>query len=663
MKSGILSFNKGLFMQHSRSVLWISVFFLLSQIILLPLGLMMVLRNEQEFEYILQTDYRNALFAFTYVLQYLSYLVFPVITGIVLTSYMTKKGSSDFMHSLPFTRSMQLFHVYAAGTVSLALPILLNAVLLLIMRPFIKPITYSIGHLLEWLGVSLFIALFMFIVTVMIGVFIGPALLQGIMVYGILVLPAGLIIITLYNARYFVNGLAVDSYTSKVTADGIFLVRAGEYVNRPFSGMEWAIYLVLAAVIVAVSFYVYKVRPSEAVDETIVFPFFRWAFIFVLTYVAMLIGGVYFSQFLGGSLTWTIIGYAIGAFAGYTLLQMIVQKSLRLVWPWKGFVFYTLAILVLLIPGTLAAKAYEKAIPEANEVEKVYIGDSQEPFEHVFYTGAEEMKKADAGFMKGADSIDDVRNIHAELIDIGVSASHFDGYPVSITYGLVDGSREQRQYTVPMDKLGRMTEELRENVEFIKASNPLFAIAKQRDITYLSGYDSTTGRQLANVAEKEDIEAIRSAMEKDALSGKAEQFNMNSGASAGTIEYWIGKENQIQISVNVSLDDERTIQAIRERIPGGESFASAANVEKAFIVTADTEEQKKELADFVWTDNGEEPKWSDIPVPYEEVKDEAAIGELLNPARLTEDSSRLLVLKWKENGHVGYTVSVVGLKE
>ncbi|OAH54554.1 hypothetical protein AWH48_08140 [Domibacillus aminovorans] len=663
MKSGILSFNKGLFMQHSRSVLWISIFFLLSQVILLPLGLMMVLRDEREYEYFLQTDYRNVLFAFTYAFQYLSYLVFPVITGIVLTSYMTKKGSSDFMHSLPFKRGTQLMHVYAAGIVSLAVPILINAVLLLMIRPFIKPLTYSIGHLFEWLGVSLFITLFMFIVTVMIGLFIGPALLQGIMVYGILVLPAGLISVTLYNARYFVNGLAVDSYTSKVMTDGIFLIRAGEYVNRPFSGIEWAIYLVLAAVIVAVSFYVYKVRPAEAVDEAIVFPFFRWAFIFVLTYAAMLIGGLYFSQFLGGSLAWTIIGYVIGAFAGYTLLQMIVQKSLRLVWPWKGFVFYVLAILVLLIPGTIAAKAYEKAIPEAKEVEKVYIGDSGEPFEHVFYTGVEELKKAEAGFMRGADSINEVRDIHAQLIDAGVGVSDYEGYQVSVTYGLKDGSRMQRQYTVPMDELGRITEDLRKNVEFIKASNPLFAIATPEKITYLSGYDSTTGRQLANVAGKEDIEAIRSAMEKDTLSGEADQFSLNGGASAGTIEFWIGKENQMQVPVNVNLDDEHTIQAIRERVPGGESFASATNVEKAFIVTAETEEQKKELSDFIWPDNGDEPKWSDMPLPYEQVNDTAKIKQLLDPAGLTEDSSRLLILKWQENGHIGYTVSIVGLKE
>ncbi|OKL36398.1 ABC transporter permease [Domibacillus mangrovi] len=663
MKSGILSFNKGLFMQHSRSILWISIFFLLSQIILLPLGLMMVLYNEREYEYFLQTDYRNVLFAFTYVFQYLTYLAFPVITGIVLTSYMTKKGSSDFMHSLPFKRGTQLFHIYAAGIVSLALPILINAVLLLMMRPFIKPLTYSMEHLLEWLGVSLFITLFMFIVTVMIGLFIGPALLQGIMVYGILVLPAGLIIATLYNARYFVNGLAVDSYTSKIMNDGIFLFRAGAFADRPFSGMEWAVYLVLAAVIVAVSFYVYKVRPAEAVDEAIVFPFFRWAFIFVLTYAAMLIGGLYFDQFLSGSLVWTIIGYVIGALAGYTLLQMIVQKSLRLVWPWKGFLFYVLAVLMLLIPGTFAGKAYEKAVPEADEIEKVYIGDSGEPFEHVFYTGVEKLKKVDAGFMKGADSINEVRDIHAQLIDAGIGVSDYDGYLVSVTYGLKDGNRVQRQYKVPMDELGRITENLRKNVEFIKASNPLFAIAAPEKMTYLSGYDHTTGRQLANVAGKEDIEAIRSAMEKDALSGVADQFSMNGGSSAGSIEYWIGKKHQMQIMVNVDLDDEHTIEAIRKHIPGGESFASADNVEKAFIVTAETEEQKKELFDFIWSGNEKEPKWNEMPLPYEQVKDTVTIKQLLDPAGLTEDSSRLLVLKWQENGHIGYTVSVVGLKE
>ncbi|OMP66676.1 hypothetical protein [Domibacillus epiphyticus] len=660
MKSGILSFNKGLFMQHTRSILWICVFFLLSQILLLPLGILIKLLDGQILQYLFEEEPRNILFTISYSIQYLSYIVFPVLSGIILTSYITKKGSSDFVHSLPFKRSTLLYHVYLAGTAALVLPIFINVVILLIIRPFVKPITYSAFQLFEWAGVSLFVVLFMFFVTVMIGLFIGPPLLKGIMVYGILMLPAGLLMMTLANARYFIDGLAAETYTSKIMADGFFLFRAGGYETRPFSGMEWGAYLAIAAVVVAVSFYVYKVRPAEAGDETIVFPFFRWAFIFVFTYVSMLIGGEYFGQFLSGSTAWMIAGYVIGALAGYTLLQMIVQRSLRLIWPLKGFAVYVLLLLLMLIPGTFIATSYEKAIPEANEIEKVYIGETAEPFENVFNgEGSAKFKKVDAGFMKGANSIAEVRDIHSKLIDRG-KEKDYDSHTVTITYELKDGNRIQRQYNVPFEELVKITEPIRKNVEFIKASNPVFSIADPENITYISGYDGTTGIQLANVAEKKTITALMSALEKDALTREADMFSPYYYNSS-TLEIWLGKQGMTFVSANVSLDDEQSIRAIRDYIPGAESFASVKNVEKAFVVTAKTEEQKEELIDFVFNEEGEEPEWEDMPIPFKEIKGEGEIAELLNPAGLTEESSRLLVLKWKYSGGVSFTVN--GLKK
>ncbi|MCP3761293.1 hypothetical protein NLX67_02665 [Domibacillus sp. A3M-37] len=663
MKSGILSFNKGLFLQHTRSVLWVSVFFLLSQIILLPLGILVVLRDEWGVKSLLDTNPDNVLITISFAIQYMTYMIFPVLAGIILTSYMTKKGSSDFMHSLPFKRGMLLTHVYAVGAVSLLAPILINAAILLLMRPFVQPITYTAGDVAEWAGVSMFIVLFMFIVTVLIGLFIGPAILQGVMAYGVFVLPAALIVMTLTNARYFINGLAVESYTSKIMEDGIFLVRAGGYETRPFSGMEWAIYIAIAAVIVAISYYVYKVRPAEAVDETIVFPFFRWAFIFILTFAAMMIGGIYFGELLGGTIGWMIAGYLIGALAGYTLLQMVVQKSLRLIWPWKGFVLYAALIIVLLIPGTIFARSYEKATPDTSEIEKVYIGDSTEPFSNLFYMEEQnDLKNADAGFMTSADSIEQVRRVHEQLMTFENSVSAMESYPVTITYGMKDGSRMQREYRVSAAELAHATSDLRKNAEFIKASDPLFALKKGSAITYLSIYNSATESQMANVAEKEAVEAIRSAIEKDALSGEADMFSTNSNSSAGAIDFYVGKESSTNIYSNVHLNDEYTIAAIRKYVPNGDSFASAANVDKAFIVTAANEEEKQALNEFIWNEEGKEPDWSKLPLDYEQVKSGREIEQLMNPAMLTEDSSRLLLLKWKSSsGNVN--VSVTALKK
>ncbi|WP_050179762.1 hypothetical protein [Domibacillus robiginosus] len=664
MKSGILSFNKGLFLQHTRSILWISLFFLLSQIVLLPLGLFVVLRDEGSVQFFSEASTgENILLTISFSIQYITYMVFPVLAGIVLTSYMTKKSSSDFMHSLPFTRGTLLTHVYAAGAVSLGLPILLNAVLLLAIRPVVKPLHYTMGHIAEWAGVSLFIVLFMFVTTVLIGLFIGPALLQGVMAYGIFVLPAALISITLANARYFINGLAVDSYISKIVDEGIFLFRAAGYETQPFSGTEWAVYSAVGLAMIAVSYYVYKIRPAEAVDETIVFPFFRWAFIFILTFAAMMLGGLYFAELLGATSGWMVAGYIIGAAAGYTLLQMIVQKSLRLTWPWKGFVFYALLVFILLIPGAIFAKSYERAMPDENDIEKVYIGEETEPFSGLFYEEEQmKLKKADAGFMTGADSVEQVRDVHQQLMDIQSERPGLNGYTINITYGMKDGSRMQRQYSVSTDEAAKVTEELRKNVEFIKASTPLFVLKNQAAINYLTVFNNATEGQMANVADKEAIAAIRSAIEQDSLSAEADLFSGNGYSTAGSIDFWVGKNNGASVYSNVHLDDEHTIAAIRKYVPNGETFASAANVDKAFVVNAASEEERKQLNDFLWNNEGNEPDWSNMPLEYEQVKGEQKIQQLLNPSGLKRNGSRLLVIKWKSSA--GYAnISVAGLAD
>ncbi|WP_309089066.1 hypothetical protein [Domibacillus sp.] len=662
MKSGILSFNKGLFLQHVRSVLWIGLFFLLSQVVLLPLGIFVILRDDWSVKSFLETNTGNVLLTISFSVQYITYMVFPVLAGIVLTSYMTKKSSSDFMHSLPFKRETLLTHVYAAGAAALGLPILVNALILLAIRPTVKPINYTVGNIAEWAGVSLFVVLFMFITTVLIGLFIGPAILQGIMAYGIFVLPAALVFMTLTNARYFINGLAVDAYASKIMEDGIFLIRAASYETRPFTGTEWAVYLVIGAVMIAVSYYVYKVRPAEAVDETIVFPFFRWAFIFVLTFAAMLIGGMYFAELLGATSGWMIAGYVIGAAAGYTLLQMIVQKSLRLTWPWKGFVFYALLVLILLLPGALFARSYEKAIPNVNDIEKVYIGDQAEPFSGLFYEEVQnKLKKADAGFMTDGYSIEQGRQVHQKLIDVQSEHPGLNGYSIYITYKMKDGSRVLRQYSVSTTEADKATKELRKNVEFIKASTPIFALAPEAAINYLTVFNDVTQIQMANVAEKKAVEAIRAAIESDLLSGEADMFSANRNSIAGSIDFWAGKENGVSLYSNVHLDDEHTIAAIRKYVPNGETFASASNVDKAFVVNAASEEEKEKLSQFIWNNEGQEPDWSKMPLKYKRVTDKEEIQQLLNPASLTRDGDQMLVIKWK-GGTEHTIISAVGLK-
>lgn len=167
---------------------------------------------------------------------------------------------------------------------------------------------------------------------------------------------------------------------------------------------------------------------------------------------------------------------------------------------------------------------------------------------------------------------------------------------------------------------------------------------------------------MANIAEEKAIKAIRAAIERDTLSSEADTFNNAVDSTVASIDFWVGKRNSSNIYSTVSLDDEHTIAAIREYVPNNESFASAANVEKAFIVNASGQEDKQKLNKFLWNEEGTEPDWSNMPLEYEQVKKQEEIEQLLNPAELKQDSSRLLVIQWK-GGPDQANISVAGLTE
>ncbi|OCA82925.1 DUF6449 domain-containing protein [Pseudobacillus wudalianchiensis] len=656
MKSGTLSFNKGLFQQHARSVLWISIFFALALLLVLPLGMWMIYMNAESMDIYLPHKGKNGVFTFSYPYQFITFLVFPVITGLVLTSYMTKKGSSDFMHSLPFKRETLLTHVYAAGGIALILPILLTGAVLVIIHPFMTPPLYTMGNIVGWIGISLLIVLFMFTVTIFVGLFIGSTLIQGVMAYGILILPGALIMLALGNARFFINGLAADAYIDRVMTKGIFLVRASSITEKPFSSLELALYIGLIVLLIAVSYFIYKIRPAEAVDETIAFPFFRSLFIFSLTLFVMLASGLYFAEFLNGAFGWTLFGYAIGAFVGYTIMQMIVQKTLRLSWPWKGFVLYAAAVIVLLIPTAILAGTYEKKIPAENEIAAVYAGDSIS-YDSTYLPESTAIDKKRFGEMKEKESIRQTISLHKQLMKEG-HPSKQRNYQVGIVYKLKDGSRIDRQYYLDAEQVTEMTKELRSNQEFKQKTSPIFAITRPEKISYLAVADFQGTRDL-RVTDQEEMKGLIQAVKRDTLTEASRRFVIYDLSQVGEVQIWF--TNGHMMSVPIYLDQEQTMRYIHEKVRGGTNFASAEQVEEAYILTTDTSDRREQLMTYI-NENSfseKESELSDIPVPAEKVMDSGQLKQLLDPAHLEQEGNKSLLIRWKGNRQV----SIVGVKE
>ncbi|MDG5472161.1 DUF6449 domain-containing protein [Jeotgalibacillus sp. ET6] len=554
MKSGILLWNKGLFQQQARSITWIAVFFTLALIIMLPLSILIdhltrVASGQFTDSFSFYNDRFNPVFEFSFAFQLIVYAIFPILLGIILVNFTTKKAATDFMHGLPFTRQTILTNTYLAGTAALLAPLLITGALLAILLPFLNDQFYDFVDILGWMGLSFLIVLLLFIFTIMIGMFVGNGLLHAGLTYLMIFVPAGLIVLVLYNLQYYVKGLALTNYAENIMTNGMFFVRLAMLLDDPFSLTEYAIYTLIAALFTAVSYIAYTKRPSEATDQTIVFPFFRYLFLYVLTFFAMLVAGFFFSEIQQGNFAWAVVGYFLGAFIGYTILQMILQKTLRLVWPWKGFVIYGVFVALLIIPVNFSAGFYENAVPEASEVQSVSINN--------IYQDSE------VRYMESPESIEQVIAIHETLTEVAVSNT-YNIDSISIDYKLKNGGTLSREYRVPYELVADLTEELRRNEEYKLMNEPIFRMQKNNEITYLS-LTLQYSREEIRITDMTQIQELMDAIEKDVRETPSRwQFSTNDNYF-GDI-YFNGLDDQYQSHANVSLymDYTNTIEWLKE---------------------------------------------------------------------------------------------------
>ncbi|WP_227396270.1 DUF6449 domain-containing protein [Jeotgalibacillus aurantiacus] len=552
MKSGILSLNKGLFRQQARSVTWIGVFFSLALIIMLPLS---ILVRELTMQPYTNTDwfyYRselNPVFEFSYPFQLIAFCFFPVLLGIILLNFTTKKSATDFMHSLPFTRQVILTNTYTAGALTLLAPILLTGVLLSILRIFLDQKFFTFFEIVKWMGLSSLIVLFMFIITMAVGIFVGNGLIHGALTYIVIVVPALLILLVLVNLQYYVTGLALNTYTEQLLTNGIFFGRLIDLYNDPLSLIEYLVYTAIASVLIAITYIAYSKRPSEATDQTIVFPFFRSLFLYGLTLFAMLLAGFYFTEIQQGSFIWTVVGYVLGAFIAYTFLQMILQKTLRLSWPWKGFVAYAIAVTLLIIPVNFVAGFYENAVPEPNDVEAVtvYNTNSYMPIDEV-------------GKLTDPEAIQLVTELHEQLID--TSYNRFENWnSVIFNYELTDGRTISREYTVNDQFFSEASEALRNNQSFKETYDPIYTVNLD-DINFVNIYSPLAGSE-SRIADLAEIEELIAAIKRD-LEQQPSAYLMNFYMNSNLGELYFETKFDYPISYYLTDDFTETISWLEE---------------------------------------------------------------------------------------------------
>lgn len=441
-----LYFNRGILYQNLRQHGWLGIIYLLLLLYSLPLFIGTEYRD--------YTEEISTLFRVRGEFHWFFAITVPVAIALFLFRYIQAGGPADVYHSLPLQRKHLLTMNLLTGYVMILVPIWITAgVTAWVSAALEEPAFIFDGGAIWMWGVTMsVISLFMFMLTVAVGMCIGQSILQGLTVYGISLIP---IIFwgtfEMHLKRYL---LGFPEHALKSGMESISPVTRMSVLQDAPGWSEMGIYAGLTVLLIVLSYLLYRKRHVESASQAITFrivkPIFRFGFMFTL----VLLGGAYLSAIAPrNSELWGIAGYIIGGIAGYVGAEMIIRKTWLI---WNGgllprFAAYGVAAALILYVPVADWNGYAANVPSRDNVEKVRIGGDQSIYIDNKYVKLDDEKL----YSNTPGYIEAVLDLHQKIVDADPSLQvrgqnqYIPGEEnVIIDYKLKNGKTLSRQYTV-----------------------------------------------------------------------------------------------------------------------------------------------------------------------------------------------------------------------
>lgn len=600
--------KKQIILHDVRQVGWLSVLYSLALLLILPIQIIIQYSNPQAQEYM----EKGNLFFYIPEVQWLLSITVPVLLGILLLRYLHKKQVSDFIHSMPVKRVSLFHHHLVVGVVLLFIPIMLNALILLGLQAFSGiGDYYNAMHVLSWLGIMLFLNIFMLLATVFTGMVTGLFSMHFVLTYILVLLPAGLALLLVANMSILFVGYPVEYYADmaifKFSPISYFLINF-----TPDLDLSWIVMAVYAAagfLLYLAAYWLYAHRRLEATSQAIVYPFMRPVFRYGVTFCFMMAGGYYF-HVISSSFAWVIFGYIAGSLIGFIIAEAILNKTWRIYSNYKSYLIFAVSLAVVLIAVNLVKENYENKIPSADNIERVYFGDS--------YIYTEEPEYLEPGikplFFTEKQDIELVRDLHEQAIDAPRADDYYEGDLRStfIVYELKNGKKVARSYTYSLDdnpELKSLQHEIEGSNLYKYANNSVFNIALN-DIYAVDVQSNNIKQSSTTITDRELVDRLIEAVKKDIELAdpqesleEVETYSLdlltNKDQDYYYVEFDNSYRNTIEVLQEAGLYDE--LKVYTEDI----SSIQLENYERNNTVTVEDQEDIKHILDHViyYSDN------------------------------------------------------------
>ncbi|WP_163536630.1 hypothetical protein [Gracilibacillus sp. YIM 98692] len=541
MQSKTSYFKKELLKQGFKSSGWIGIAYFLALLLILPLQIFMMytedsLDNSRNYNHI------DHLFEVNSEFQLVLLFIIPVIAGIFTFRFMQVKGSADFMASLPLKRGNLFNQQFLIGYILMVVPLSVITIILLVMQGMMDVgYIYSYADISKWLLITFVYQSFIYVFTVLIGVLTGISAVQAGLSYIFLLFPAGIIALVIINLEMLLKGFYVGFFWEEEVAKYSPLLDAIQIYEDDISYLRLGVYIVLTIITYVLAKLFYQIRYVESASQALAFPKLKPIFKFGVTLCFMLLGGAYFGLMQSKLIGWILFGYLFGAFIGYLLAEMLIQKTWRVFHYWKGFLAYIGVSFIVILTVILDLYGYEGRVPEADQIESVFINNGG-----YSYYYREDLEESDLPTITDRETIRYVTTLHEVLADSDQTELQRrrifkpDSVNIQFIYFLENGQKLKRKYFVPS------TESMREyfqplyESEGYKEIQESWLFEEELEVSQINihGYED-----VKEVYDDQLIEQITEAMKKDYLTASFDELNKNTYRSA-SLEFINSREQK-----------------------------------------------------------------------------------------------------------------------
>lgn len=519
MKLKTSLFKKGLIISDLKRFWWVSALYAILLLFTIPINHYIQKLNSPNLntEWLKESISRDLLFRGGANQVFL--LVVPIVIGALVFRYMQKGRSASLYHSLPLTRAVLYFNSVMSAVILLVSPLLLMTLIMFLLNWFsYLSVYYSSVLIFSWLLYSLLFGIMFLAMSIFVGMFTGNSIAQLAFVYILNFLPMFLVEFVRMNIREILFGF--DTYSNVnfyAKMPMAMLLNIGTQIN-PVKLI--IVYITVTIALFVGGLYAFKLRKPETAGDIITFRPFRPVFIYGVTVCATLLGGAYFLS-IGGSyfqangkttLPLAMFGYFISSLISYVIVQMITNRSFKVLYTYKGYIGFALVLFILTLGVKFDVIGYVNKIPAPSDVEEAFVGYNLQWWENKDNPDFDSIKygNEDTAVYTAPQNVENVTRLHKLILD----NKSMNGNSQYVAYKLKNGKRIVRRYSIDTDLYASVLGPLYESKEYKEDRYPILT-QNVNSLKYIEIRDNRSVKNPLIISDKAKLESFKVAIRKD----------------------------------------------------------------------------------------------------------------------------------------------------